>query len=199
MYHNWVVYHKIQTHSFLKVESLGEARCRKSWDQFKGYDPLSPRYVKRVSGKRKDHRWENKCQSSSSGKCLRYEICVDRTPTHNTHLCSTVCSQARTAQLMRLAQELHCHLCALKEVLSSGVFHVLSMVVLSHTFLPTTHREHSVHLAHLQAPSVDKLRHQESLWREDLQSGGNPRTTTPTSADTWTLAEKSKFCGCWHS
>ena len=45
---------------------------------------------------------------------------------------------------------------------------------------PTTHREHSVHTAHLQAQSVDKLRHQESLWREDLQSGGNPRTTTPT-------------------
>ena len=45
---------------------------------------------------------------------------------------------------------------------------------------PTTHREHSVHPAHLQAQSVDKLRHQESLWREDLQSGGNPRTTTPT-------------------
>ena len=45
---------------------------------------------------------------------------------------------------------------------------------------PTTQREHSVHPAHLQAPSVDKLRHQESLWREDLQSGGNPRKTTPT-------------------
>ena len=28
-----VVYHKIQMHSFLKVESLGEARCRKSWNQ----------------------------------------------------------------------------------------------------------------------------------------------------------------------
>ena len=27
-------------------------------------------------------------------------------------------------------------------------------------------REHPVHHAHLQAPSVDKLRHQESLWRE---------------------------------
>ena len=65
------------------------------------------------------------------------------------------------------------------------------MVVLSRAFLhehflffspiyPTTHREHSVHPAHLQAPSVDKLRQQESLWREDLQSGGNPRTTTPT-------------------
>ena len=36
---------------------------------------------------------------------------VDKTPTHKTHLCGTVCSQARTAQLMRLAQELHCHLC----------------------------------------------------------------------------------------
>ena len=39
-------------------------------------------------------------------------------------------------------------------------------------------REHPVHHAHLQAPSVDKLRHQESLWREDLQSGGNPPITT---------------------
>ena len=29
-YHKWVVYHKIQTHSFLKVGILGEARCRKS-------------------------------------------------------------------------------------------------------------------------------------------------------------------------
>ena len=36
----------------------GETRCRKSWNQFKGYDSRSLRYVKRVSGKRKDHRWE---------------------------------------------------------------------------------------------------------------------------------------------
>ena len=57
-HHNWVVYHKIQLHSFLKVESLGETRCRKSWNQFKGYDSQSLRYVKRESGKRKDHRWE---------------------------------------------------------------------------------------------------------------------------------------------
>ena len=28
---------------------------------------------------------------------------------------------------------------------------------------------------HLQAIPVDKQRHQESLWRENLQSGGNPR------------------------
>ena len=44
---------------------------------------------------------------------------------------------------------------------------------------PTTQREQPVHPAHLQDHSVDKLRHQESLWREDLQSGGNPRTTSP--------------------
>ena len=58
LYHSWVVYHKIQMHSFLKVESLGETRRRKSWNQLKGYDSLSLGYVKRVCGKRKDHRWE---------------------------------------------------------------------------------------------------------------------------------------------
>ena len=75
VYHNWVVYHKIQMHSFLKVESLGEVRCRKSWNQFKGYDSLSLRYVKRVSGKRKRTIvGKNKCRSSSSAKSQRYEI-----------------------------------------------------------------------------------------------------------------------------
>ena len=44
--------------SFLKAQSLGETRCRKSWNQFRGYDSLSLRCVMRVSGKRKDHRWE---------------------------------------------------------------------------------------------------------------------------------------------
>ena len=37
---------------------------------------------------------------------------VDRTPTHDTHVCSAVCSQARNAHTTHLAQELHCHLCA---------------------------------------------------------------------------------------
>ena len=37
---------------------------------------------------------------------------VDWTPTHNTHLCSAVSSQARNAHTTRLAQELHYHLCA---------------------------------------------------------------------------------------
>ena len=54
-------------------------------------------------------------------------------------------------------------------------------------------REHPVHRAHLQAPSVDKLRHQESLWREDLQSGGNPRTTTATGYEPKELANVSRI------
>ena len=36
----------------------GETRCKKSWDRFEEYDSLSLRYVKRVSGKRKEHRLE---------------------------------------------------------------------------------------------------------------------------------------------
>ena len=44
---------------FLKVaNSPGEARCKKSWDQFEKYGSLSLRCVKQVSGKRKDHRLE---------------------------------------------------------------------------------------------------------------------------------------------
>ena len=58
---------------------------------------------------------------------------------------------------------------------------------------PTTQREHSVHPAHLQAHSFDKWRHQESLWREDLQSGGNPRITTPTSYEPKELATVSRI------
>ena len=58
-YHNWVVYDRTRMHSFLKEQkSFGETRCRKSWTQFEKFDSLSSRNVKRVSGKRKDHRWE---------------------------------------------------------------------------------------------------------------------------------------------
>ena len=54
-------------------------------------------------------------------------------------------------------------------------------------------QEHLVHAAHLQAPSVDVLRHQESLWREDLLSGGNPRTRTPTGYEPKELATVSRI------
>ena len=50
---------KTRKHGFLKKENcFGETRCKKSWDQFEGYDSQSLRYVKRVSRRRKDHRWE---------------------------------------------------------------------------------------------------------------------------------------------
>ena len=58
---------------------------------------------------------------------------------------------------------------------------------------PTTQREHSVHPAHLQASSVDKLCHQESRWCEDIHSGGNPRTTTPTGYEPKELATVSRI------
>ena len=48
---------------------------------------------------------------------------------------------------------------------------------------PTTQREHSAHHALLQDHLVDNLRHQESLWREVLQTGENPCTTTPTPSN----------------
>ena len=90
----------------------------------------------------------------------------------------------------------------LKSIWSSVLFHVSSFLVSpafhhdtsSSSFNTQEHaaqsvqqeqlREHPVHHAHLQATSVDKLRHQESLLHENPHSGGNPRTTTPTGY-TW--------------
>ena len=57
----------------------------------------------------------------------------------------------------------------------------------------TTQRQHSEHQEHLQAPSMDKLRHQASLWRENVRSGGNPRTTSPTGKKPKELATVSKI------
>ena len=59
LYHNWVASRKTRMHWFLIEEnSLGETRCKKSWDQFEKYGWLSLRYVKQVSRKRRDHRLE---------------------------------------------------------------------------------------------------------------------------------------------
>ena len=133
----------------------------------------------------------------------------DRTPTHNTHLCSTACSQARNVNhafrssnhglhfiFVRLKRifhpELHMSHPLLRSHLpfttstSSSSFTLPSLTTPGHALQSGQQeqlREHQVHHAHLQAFPVDKLRHQESLWRENLQSGGNPRTTTPTGAE----------------
>ena len=79
---------------------------------------------------------------------------------------------------------------------SSSSFTLPSTTTPEHALQSGQHdllQEHSVHPAHLQAPSVDKLRHQESLWREDLQSGGNPRTTTPTGYNPKEFATVSRI------
>ena len=81
---------------------------------------------------------------------------------------------------------------------SSSSFTLPSTTTQEHAAQPVQHeqlREHPVHHAHLQAPSVDKLRHQESLWRENLQSGGSPRTTTPTGFEPKELATVSRISG----
>ena len=130
---------------------------------------------------------------------------VDRTPIHNTHLCTTVCSQARHAHhapgsshhglhfiFVRLKRVCHLVLHMSHPLLishlpfttstSSSSFTLPSTTTQEHAAQPVQHdqlQKHPVHHQLLQALAVDKLRHQESLWRENLQSGGNPRTTTP--------------------
>ena len=57
LYHNGVASRKIRMRWFLKeANSPGETRCKKFWNQFEKYGSL--RYVKQVSGKKKDHRLE---------------------------------------------------------------------------------------------------------------------------------------------
>ena len=76
------------------------------------------------------------------------------------------------------------------------------MVVLSRAFLHehflfftyfSYHTTRTLSTSRTQDHSVDKLRHQESLWREDLQSGGNPLTATPTGYEPKELATVSRI------
>ena len=136
-------------------------------------------------------------------RCVSPAHLVDRTPTHSTHLCSTVCSKARNAHHALGSRLKNCitSLCAWKESViwsahvspfvglspatstSSSSFTLPSISTPEHAAQSGQHdllQEHPVHNQPLQAFPVDKQRHQESLWRENLQSGGNTRTTTPT-------------------
>ena len=57
LYLNWDVSRKTPSRqNFRKEWSVGETRGEKFWDQFDGYDSHSPRNVKQVSEKIKDHR-----------------------------------------------------------------------------------------------------------------------------------------------
>ena len=129
-------------------------------------------------------------------------------------MCNTVCSQARNAHSIRQAwlksktkRDLQASLCP---TISHLVCHMSHPWFVSHApssmstsssspTYPATQREHSAHPAHLQAHRVDKRRHEESLWRENLQSGGNPRTTTPTHKETCARQDGDKGCQRQHN
>ena len=116
---------------------------------------------------------------------------VDKTPTHNTHLCNTVCPQARKTPHALGSNHTDCSVIFVRpKIVQSCVCFMSHPWLFSHPpssmstsssspIYPTTHREHSVHPADLQAPSP--------------QSGGNPRTTTPTGYEPKELAPVSRI------
>ena len=81
---------------------------------------------------------------------------ADRTPTHNKHLCSTVCSQARNAHTTRLAQELHCHLCAPEKSLVIWCVTCLILGCLTCLSLRALHLPHSPFLLRHQNTQQDR-------------------------------------------
>ena len=56
----------------------------------------------------------------------------------------------------------------------------------------TIYSKNTQYIMNLSSP-VDKQRHQESLWRENLQSGGNPRTTPSTGYEPKELPSVSRI------
>ena len=65
----------------------------------------------------------------------------------------------------------------------SSSFTLLSTTTPEHALQSGQHdllKEHPVHHQPLRDLPVDKQRHQEPLWRENLQCGGNPRKTFST-------------------
>ena len=161
----------------------------------------SPTTVMTANGEVQTREAEkNWCLSSN------WTYSFDRTPTHNRHLCSTVCSQARNASHTLGSSHTDCSVIFVRlKRICHQVSHMSYPLLLSHlpftsstssslfTLPSTTTKEHAaqsvqyghlqerpVHHEHLQALPVDMQGHQESLWRDNLQSGGNLRMTTPT-------------------
>ena len=106
-------------------------------------------------------QWQTSWSSWQPASSRKSTGCVDRTPTHNTHLCSTVRSQARNANhaLGSSKHGLHFIFCAPEMNLSSGV--VLS---------PAVYHEHIIFLMH-------------SFFHHDTRTRRTPRTshTSPST------------------
>ena len=146
---------------------------------------------------------------------------VDRTPTHNTHLCSTVCSQARKRIARAWLKNCSVILVRLKRICHL-VCTCLTLCCSLTCRLPRAHHPlHSLSLLPRQQNTQHiwntiisknnqdimnfsrlKQRHQESLWRGNLQGGGNPRKTTPRETNTCHVPvtkgsySQQKGCSC---
>ena len=134
---------------------------------------------------------------------------VDSTPINPAHTAQyrLFTSAERIARAWRKAHGLQCHLCAPEKsrviwcctclpFLFSHLPFTTSTSSSSFTLPSTTTQEHAlqsgqddllqehpVHHQHLQDLPVDKRRHQEPPWRENLQSGGSPCITSSTACD----------------
>ena len=141
----------------------------------------SPTTVMTANGEVQTREAEkNWCLSSN------WTYSVDRTPTHNIHLCSTVCSQARNASHALGSSHTDCSVIFVRlKRICHRVSHMSYPLLLSHlpftsttsspsfTLLSTTTKEHaaqSVQYGHLQEHPVhhehlpvDKQGHQESV------------------------------------
>ena len=131
----------------------------------------------------------------------RLERCRQDTHSQQTSVQHSLFTSAeRTPRAYLKSHGLQCHLCAplmpFTTSTSSSSFTLPSTPTQEHAAQPVQHghlQEHPVHHAHLQALPVDKQRHQESLWREYPQTGGNPRTTTSTGYEPKELATVSRI------
>ena len=167
-------------------------RCHKRW---KFRMQKLPWTMNGKSSRRFQHRIRKKNQEQeggcSSGAKRKQEcpLCVDSTQNHRARAAQTFTTRANGSGSSRQGSRVAVSsLCAWKEsviwcctcltlcgrltCLPPRTLPLLHLTILTHT--------QQVHHAHLQAILVIKQRHQEPLLREDLQSGGNPRTTTPT-------------------
>ena len=144
--------------------------------------------------------WSACCDGGERGweKCRQY--------THKHMQRSTVYSQARNASHAlgsRIAREKYVPHVSHPLLLSHLPF-TTSTLSSSFTLPCTTTPEHALqsgqhdllqehqYIMNLSSP-VDKQRHQESLWRENLQSGGNPRSTPSTGYEPKELPTVSRI------
>ena len=122
-------------------------------------------------------------------RCVSPAHLVDRTPTHSTHLCSTVCSKARNAHHALGSRLKNCitSLCAWKESVI-WFAHVSSFVVLS----PAVHFEHLIFLTHSSF-------HHDTRTRSTIRTTRSTPRTPSTSSIPFRLSQSTSSAIKSHS